>query len=102
MAGPYSAVEVPDVIEPNRHRARPSAAIKSQPNFRDGRNVTGHRSHHLDANAACPFDVDGTKLVIERTAFLELPLVPPDFLRVVKKVSLIAFSGELEFAGHQE
>jgi hypothetical protein len=40
--------------------------------------------------------------MVEQAAFLELPLVPADFVRVVKNVLLIAFAGELEFAGYQE
>ena len=89
-------------METNGHGARPSAAIESQPDLSHGRNAAGHRSLHLDADPACLFDVDGTELMVERAAFLELSLVPADFLCVVKNVLLIAFAGELEFAGHQE
>src|SRR5579859_1382970 len=96
------AVEIPDVMDINGHKARPSAAIESQPNFSDGRNLARHRSFHLDAEAACPFDVDGTKLMVEQAAFLELSLVPVDFLRVVKNILLSALAGELEFTSHQK
>ena len=97
-----AAVEISDVVEVNGHQARPSAAIESQPNFGDGRNAAGHRSLHLDAETAGPFDVDGTKLMVEQAACLKLSFVPADFLRMVKYVLLGAFADELEFAGHQE
>ena len=89
-------------METDGHHALLSAAIESQPDLSDGRNVAGHRSLDLDADAPGSFDVDGTELMVEEAACLELPLVPAGFVRVVENVLLIAFTRELEFAGHQE
>jgi len=89
-------------METNGHRAWPSATIESQPNLSDGRDPVGHRPRHLDNHTAGPFDVDGTELMVERAAFLELSFVQVDFRGMVKNVSLIASTDKLEFAGHQK
>ncbi len=40
---PECVVEIPDVVETNVYKARPSAAIESQLNFSDNRNETEAR-----------------------------------------------------------
>ena len=79
-------------METNGHRAWLSAAIESQPNLSDGRNLVGHRPRHLDAHTAGPLDVDRPELMLERAAFLELLFVAADLLGMVQNVLLIAFA----------